>query len=63
MSILAPSSKTAQAAMRERHVELSFTQISNEMCENLCRTLLDRDVDVPVRVLSLIDNQLGPAQV
>ncbi|EAN90557.1 hypothetical protein C3747_140g72 [Trypanosoma cruzi] len=46
----------------ELKIEMAWTRITPELCEGICRTIVDRDADVPVRVVDLIDNQLGPEQ-
>lgn len=44
-----------------RKIEVAWRQLSKEVIESICRALVDREAELPVRVLDLMDNQLGPA--
>ncbi|KPI85052.1 hypothetical protein ABL78_5890 [Leptomonas seymouri] len=44
-----------------RRMEIPWRQISEQMLDSICRALLDRNTDAPVRAIDLTDNQLGPA--
>lgn len=43
-------------------IKVSWTRITNEMCDSICVTLVDRESLVPVKKVELLDNQLGPSQ-
>ncbi|RNF27275.1 putative leucine-rich repeat protein (LRRP) [Trypanosoma conorhini] len=51
-----------QADREELKIEVAWTRVTPEMCEGICRAIVDREAEVPVRVVDLIDNQLGPEQ-
>lgn len=44
-----------------RRIEIPWKQLSKEAVEGICRAVVDRETEVPVRVLDLMDNQLGTA--
>lgn len=48
-------------AFANRKIKVSWTRMDGEMCETICRALVDRDALVPIKVVDLLDNQLGPA--
>lgn len=43
-----------------RRMEIPWRQISAQTLDSICRALLDRDTDAPIRAIDLTDNQLGP---
>lgn len=43
-----------------RRMEIPWRQISEQTLDSICRALLDRDTDAPIRAIDLTDNQLGP---
>ncbi|GET89410.1 hypothetical protein, conserved [Leishmania tarentolae] len=43
-----------------RRMQIPWRQISKQQLEGICRALLDRESDTPIRTIDLMYNQLGP---
>ncbi|RNF09469.1 putative leucine-rich repeat protein (LRRP) [Trypanosoma rangeli] len=56
------SAWTSNAANEEMRIQIAWTRMTPEMCKEICRTIVNSGVEVPLRVVDLIDNQLGPEQ-
>ncbi|KEG11569.1 putative leucine-rich repeat protein (LRRP) [Trypanosoma grayi] len=54
--------RVGNGSTEDLKIEVAWTRMTPDMCDNICRTILDREAEVPVRVVDLIDNQLGPEQ-
>lgn len=43
-----------------RRVQIPWRQISKQQLDSICRALVDRETDAPIRAIDFMDNQLGP---
>eukprot|EP00796_Vickermania_ingenoplastis_P009184 gene9184-6461_t len=59
---LGADGEAAPSAFANRKIKVSWTRVDKEMCETICLALVDRDAMVPIKVVDLLDNQLGPYQ-
>lgn len=50
------------SALSNRRIKVAWSRVDKEMCETICLALVDRDAMVPIKVVDLLDNQLGPYQ-
>lgn len=62
MSFSADAGEALPSAFPTRKIKVSWTRIDKDMCETICLALVDRDAMVPIKVVDLLDNQLGPSQ-
>lgn len=44
-----------------RRMEIPWRHITKQLLDNICRAILDRETEDPIRIVDFMDNQLGPS--